>query len=508
MRSVFSQVISLGMALLFAAVIWIVATSEQNPSRDAFFQDALPVEVVNRAEGLVVYQRTAETVRVKVRAPQASWDQLRPASFRVSADLKGLAAGLHQVPVVIQVTDPRVAVLVVEPAQMGVRLESLKSREVEVHADVLDAPPLGYTFRTPVMDPVTVTVNGPAVLVDQIAEGVVDIFLRGSKAPIERDAVVVLRDAQGKTVSGLNVAPASVQVKVQVEQRVGYKDVSIKTVLKGNVAPGYWVSNILVLPSTATIVGNAEVMAKIQGFVETLPIDVEGATAEVTKRAVLSLPDGVSVLNSDGINVQVSVTPIIGGQTVRRRVSLQGLRSGLNAVISPDAVDVILAGPVTTLQSLTPNDIQVALDVAGLAAGTHAVKPRVPTLPNVLRVQSIVPDMIQVVITDPATPTITPTLTLPIVTPTLTLPAQTPAITATRTMTLIAPAITSTPRAAAAVTTTTTLTVPATVTTPPSVTATVTMTTPSVPPTVITTIPNVSATVTTTTTPTVVSPRQ
>ncbi len=444
MRSVLSQAFSIGMAFLFAAVIWIVATSEQNPSREAFFQDALPIEVANRVEGLVVYQRTAETVRVKVRGPQASWDQLRPASFRVSADLKGLDAGLHQVPVAVQVTDPRVAVLLVEPAQVGVRLERLKSREVEVHGDVLDAPPVGYTFRTPVIEPFTVTVSGPAVLVDQIEEGVVDIFLRGSKAPIERDAVVVLRDAQGKTVQGLTISPGTVQVKVQVEQRVGYKDVSIKTVLKGNVAPGYWVSNINVSPSTATIVGNAEVMAKIQGFVETLPIEVDGAIADVSKRAVLALPEGVSVLNSDGINVQVSVTPIIGGQTVLRRVTLQGLRVGLNAVISPDAVDVILSGPVTTLQNLTPSDIQVALDVAGLSSGTHAIKPRVPTLPNVLRVQSIVPETIQVVITDPATPTITPTLTIPTLTPTITL---TRTVTTTATPIITSPVTTTTPTA-------------------------------------------------------------
>jgi len=420
MRSIVSQGISIVMAMLIAAVIWVVATSEQNPSREAYFQDTLPLELLHRAEGLVVYQRTAETVRVKVRAPQANWDQLRPASFRVSADLKGLGTGLHQIPIIVQVTDPRVTVLAIEPTQVGVRLESLKSREVEVHADVLDAPPIGYTYRPPVVEPLTVTVSGPAVLVDQVVEGVVDIFLRGSKAPLERDSVVSLRDAQGKAVTGLTIVPTSVNVKVQVEQRVGYKDVSIKTVLKGNVASGYWVSNIVVTPSTATIVGNAEVMAKIQGFVETLPIEVEGATADVTKRAVLALPEGVSVLNSDGINVQVAVTPIIGGQTVRRRATLQGLRLGLNAAISPDMVEVILSGPVTTLNNLTPNDIQVVLDVAGLAPGTHSIKPRVPTLPNVLRVQSIVPEAIQVVITDPATPTISPTLALPTVSPTIT----------------------------------------------------------------------------------------
>lgn len=408
MRSVISQLFSISMSVVFALIVWAVATSEQ--SRAAFFPDALAIEIANRADGLVVYQKTADSVRVKVRAPQASWDQLRPASFRVAADLKSLDTGLHQVPLTVQVTDPRVTVIEVEPAEVGVRLERVKSREFEVHGDVIDAAPLGYINKPPVMSPMTVTVTGPAVLVDQVSEAVADIFLRGAKAPFERESVVVLRDGQGKPVPGVTVAPASVLVKVQIEQRVGYKDVSLKTVLKGNVAPGYWISNIVVSPSTATIVGSAEALAKIPGFVETLPIDVEAATTDVSKRAVLALPEGVTMLNSDGVTVQVSITPILGGQTVRRTASLQGLRNGLNATISPDSVEVILSGPVTTLQNLTLNDIQVVLDAAGLAPGTHSIKPRVPTLPTTLRVQSIVPDAIQVVIVDPAT--LTPTLTI------------------------------------------------------------------------------------------------
>jgi YbbR domain-containing protein len=429
LRSLINQIFSLGMALLFALIIWSFATNEQNPSREAFFPDALQIEIANRAEGLLVYQKTVETVRVKVRAPQASWDQLRPASFRVAADLKSRDTGLHQIPITVQVTDPRVVVVDVEPAEVGIRLERLKSREFKIHGDVLDAAPLGYTFQPPVMNPITATVSGPAILVDQVTEVVADIFLRGAKTLIERDTAILARDSQGKVVLGVTIAPAAVLVKVQVEQRVGYKDVSIKTVLKGNVAPGYWISNIVVTPTAATIVGNADALAKIPGFVETLPIEVEGATTDVTKRAVLGLPDGVSVLNTEGVTVQVSVTPILGGQTVRRPVSLQGLRAGLKATIAPDSVEVILSGPVIALQNLTPNDVQVILDVAGLAPGTHAIKPRVPSLPPNLRAQSIVPDSVQVVIVEPATPTITATVML---TPTLTL---TPTRTLTPTLT-------------------------------------------------------------------------
>jgi YbbR domain-containing protein len=409
------------MALLFAAIIWGVATVEENPSREGYFFDTLPIEITNRPDNLIVYQKTVERVRVKVRAPQISWDQLQPTSFRVVADLAHLEAGLHQVAVKVQVTDPRVNVFAVEPPEVGIRLEPVKARGLDLRSDVLDTAPLGYTFHPPSLNPTQVTVSGPAVLVDQVAEAAADVYLRGAKVPIERDVPVQVRDAQGSLVSGLTISPTAVTVKVQVEQRVGYKDVSIKTTLKGAPAPGYWVSNIVVNPSTVTIVGSSDILAKIPGFVETVPIDVSNATTDISKRAALALPEGVSVLNSEGAMVQVSVTPLLGGQTVRRIISLQGLKRGQIATISPDSVEVILSGPLPSLQNLAAEDVQVIVDVAGLAVGVYQLKPRVPVVPSGLRLQNIVPDTVQVGVTDLPTPTIVPA---PSPTPT---PTPTPA---------------------------------------------------------------------------------
>lgn len=420
LRSIFSHFTSLVMALLFAVIIWGVATVEESPSREGYFYDTLPIEMTNRPNNLIVFQKTAERVRVKVRAPLASWDQLQPASFRAVADLAGLNVGMQQIPIKVQVTDPRVSVIAVEPSEVGVRLEQVKARTFDLRSDVLDAAPLGYTFRPPTQSPTQVTVSGPETLVDQVVEVSADVYLRGAKMPIEREVPVQARDAQGNIVSGLTISPTVALVRVQIEQRVGYKDVSIKTVLKGAPAPGYWVSNVVVNPSTVTIVGSPDILAKIPGFIETVPVDVTNATADISKRAAVSLPEGVSVLNNEGTTVQVSVTPLMGGQTVPRKISLQGLKHGQMATISPDSVEVILSGPLPSLQSLAADDVQVVVDVTGLVAGVYQLKPRVPVVPDALRVQNIVPDTVQVGITDLPTPTTTPTFR-PILTPTLTL---------------------------------------------------------------------------------------
>jgi YbbR domain-containing protein len=428
MRSIFSHLNSFAMALLFAIVVWAVATSEQNPSREGLYSEPLPIEMLNRSAEMLVIQKTPETVRVKIRAPQVSWDELKPASFRVTVNLEGLGPGEQQVRLSAQVNDPRVTILSIEPAIVNVRLEKFKSREVEVRSEVLDASPLGYIYRTPSATPAQVTLSGPAPLVDQVTDVSADVYLRGAKASVEREVSVTPRDANGNAVQGVTVTPSTVLVKVPVEQRVGYKDVSIRALLKGTVAPGYWISNIVVAPSTITIAGNPDALAKIQGFVETVAIDVSTAAADVSKRAAISLPEGVSILNNEGVIVQISVTPIMGGQTVRRKVALLGLRRGLTATVSPDTIEVILSGPVPSLQNLAAEDAGIIVDVSTLGVGVHQLKPRVSAVPDALRVQSIVPDTVQVVIVDPA---LTPTPTAVPVPPATATPAAVPAPTLT-----------------------------------------------------------------------------
>lgn len=469
-RELFRHLNSIVIAVLLAVIVWSVATSEDNPSRRGVYPEALPVEIVNIPEGLVVTQQSATTVKLEIRAPQAVWDRLTAKSFRILVDLQGQGVGLNQVEVKYQIADPQVAVTTVDPSAIGVRLEQLKSRQLEVHSDIVDAAPLGFTAKPPTVNPSRVTVTGPGLLVDQVNEVVADVLLRGAKAPFDREVTLVARDAQGNPVQGVTIIPPSVAANVQIEQRVGYKDVSIKGVLKGAPATGYWVSNIAVTPSTVTVVGSADVLAQIPGFIESLPVDVAGATADVTKKISLNLPASITVLNNEGVTVQVSVTPLLGGLTVPRKVVVQGLRRGLAASISPVQVDVILAGPLPTLNDLLPEDVQVLIDASGMSPGTYQLKPRVPVTPDAVRVQSIVPDAVQVIITEtiseavptPTVPPLTPTLgatatvtaSVPISSRVPTLgplrsgpSAGTPTITATRTVTATTtPTYTATPR--------------------------------------------------------------
>ncbi len=390
------------IALALAVAIWLAAAIEQNPSRDDFFPGDIPVELINKPASLVLFQPFERSVRVRVRAPQATWDRMQSGADRQQAaraviDLSGATAGLHVFDVQVKFADPDVSILSVDPASVSLRLEEYREKPLPVQVSVGDSPPVGFLVGTPESNPVYVQVSGPQSLVDQVVEVIAAVQLRGAKTSIERESALVARDAQGNTVSGVRVAPDTVTVRVPVEQRLGFKDVSVKAVTRGSVASGYWLSNITVNPNTLTVVGSPARLDEIGGFVSTDPIDVKDARNGFVSRVNLVLPDGVTPVDAQSVVVTIDVQPIIGGQTVQRQIIVRGLDPALTATVSPESVDVILGGPLPILQSLRPDDVQVIIDLTNKAPGKYKVSPTVAK-PDALRVESIVPDTIEVTI--------------------------------------------------------------------------------------------------------------
>ncbi|HEY6040652.1 MAG TPA: CdaR family protein, partial [Anaerolineae bacterium] len=399
-RTLISQLASFALALFFALVVWVVATNEQNPNRQDYLAQALPVEIINRADNLVVYKQSVDTVRVQIRATEATWQNIRSTSFHATVDVGGRSGGTFRLPVQITSTDPQVTIIDSDPREVQVQLEPVTQATFTVRVQILDEPPVGFETRPPTVTPDRVRVSGPKVLLDQVTDAVAVIAIRGDKSPIDRDTGVVIQDAKGIQIQGLTLTPGTVKVQLPIAQRVGYKEVAIRPVMKGNVASGYWISNVTVEPNTATLVGPPDALGKIAGFIETQPIDVTDAGSFIIKRATITLPDGVTLLRDGGdITVRVTIDPLRGGQTIRRKIRLVNLAPTLRAKVSPDTVEVILSGPLPVLQALSANDVDLIVDLTGIGAGTVQLKPAAQLVPSALKVESVVPDTVEVVIT-------------------------------------------------------------------------------------------------------------
>jgi YbbR domain-containing protein len=152
----------------------------------------------------------------------------------------------------------------------------------------------------------------------------------------------------------------------------------------------------------------------LPGILETQSLDLQDAKEDITTRLSLNLPDNVTLVGAQTVEVSVGISPIQTSLTLTNQpINVIGLTKGLSIQFSPQTVDVIISGPLPTLDALTPQDVRVTIVVSGLGLGTHQLEPKVDVLVNNVLVESILPGTIEVVISPPVTPTITPFPTPP-----------------------------------------------------------------------------------------------
>lgn len=427
MRRWFSHIGSAVLSLLLAVTIWVIAAREENP-RD-WFSEPVPISRVGLPEDLSVFGEMTGQVRIEIRAPKSRWRDLTVRDFTAWVDLSGITAGEYDVQVQVKPPGPEVEVLTVNPAKVRVRLEARREKSVPVRVNVLDAAAFGYDWTTPVISPTQVTVSGSAPLVDQVEFVAADVYLRSARADVARTLRLTPYSAVGEVVNLVALSPREASVTIPIVQLPGYREMAVLVEPDGRPAPGYTISGVTADPKLITLFGDPGVMSGLSGYI-TVAVDISDAKADVAERVPLRLPENVSALGTQSVNVLVSIQPIPGAQTVRRRPVIQGLAPGLTYTLGLDFVNVFLSGPVSKLDELKPDAAPVILDLTGLGPGVHVVEPKVPT-PEGITVRGLTPQTIEVTIGAPATPPSTTTPTVDALSPSLSL-----AVSATLTTTL------------------------------------------------------------------------
>jgi YbbR domain-containing protein len=405
---------SLLLSLVAAAMVWASAVSAADPIQQQAFPEPIPIELTGLAEDLVVLGEVPSEGLAVVRAPESVWARITSDAVHLEADLSGLTAGQHEVEVRARVDFGPARVTSVDPEAITLTLEPLATRVVPVQVRTLGTPAVGYRVETPNAEPDEVTVSGPTSVVAQVAQALAEVSLGGLRQDVDQTVQLLPVDPSGQTVAGVRVEPSEVQVSARVVQLGGYRDVAVKVIIEGQVEPGYWVTRITVSPPVVTVYSaDAESVVVLPGFVETEPLVLTGASADLSRRLTLSLPEGVAPVGEQTVLVDVGIAAIESSLTVTRQLEIQGLGPGLYASPSPDTVSVILSGPLAVLERLTLSDVRVVLDLRDMGIGTHQVAPEVVVLPSGLVAQAILPATIEVTIARTPFPTSTPGLSGP-----------------------------------------------------------------------------------------------
>ena len=394
---------SLVSAVALAVIVWVLGVTNTDPVEKRSYPRAVPIELFGLDPALVITSEVPEQITLTLSAPVSTWaSELTPSdAVRAIADLSGLTAGEHSVPVNLQIDAQPVKVEGYSPDVIEIEIEEIYSESFKIDLVQPSSPAIGYEVGNPTLGKVTATVNGPASLVDQVIEIQAVLDISQAKENIDTDLALKAVDENGLTVSGVSISPEEVNVQMNVTQRGGYRNVTVKVVTIGQVESGYSLDGISLNPLVITVFStDSELVNDLPGFIETQPLNLSDASKDMVVSLPLELPSGMTVVGESTIRVSVSIAPIQGSQTLANLpVEIIGLDPQLSAALSPDRVDIILSGPLPTLDELIPGNVRIFIDITDFEEGTYQMELSHEINIQSILVQSLLPATIEVELT-------------------------------------------------------------------------------------------------------------
>ncbi|HVA36605.1 MAG TPA: hypothetical protein VNJ51_03245 [Candidatus Dormibacteraeota bacterium] len=202
------------LSLTLALLAWAYLTYGANPRVRAGVAQQVEVPVVLRdvAPGLVA-EPVAPAVTALVSGDRGPFGSLSAREFAAVVDVRGRGPGTYSV--VPRIVGPKdVDVERVRPASVVVTIDRVVTRRLPVYVQYSGKPAQGSTLGGAKVAPATVTVRGSAAAVGRVAAIAADVPTDRAAAGFDALLAPVALDVKGRRVTDLVIAPNLVHVTV------------------------------------------------------------------------------------------------------------------------------------------------------------------------------------------------------------------------------------------------------------------------------------------------------
>jgi YbbR domain-containing protein len=374
-------------AVLLASILYVgmvlVQANQQWPGTVA-------IDTINQPSNGVLTEPNPVPEVGSIRYIAAPDVPISRSTFRATADLTNAKVSESEsswVRVQLVATDSRVTIIDYQPQQILVRLDPIVHKQVTVHVNT-GAIPSGLQPGTPVLSASTVDVSGAASVVRRVAYVEATVRIDASGLDVDENPDLVARDVSDAVVEGVTIDPRTIHVQMQVGSNLRTESVPVKP-------------NVTHSPAVS-VRGQADALALLKGSASTKPIDISGATSDVSVQVSLDLPSGVTS-DTTSITVVVHLQAETSTRSLTVGVVPVGARSDRIYTLSTPSVVVTLGGATAALNALDTSTLVANVSVGNLGVGTHTVQVTV-TVPAGIKVVEISPLTITVTISVTASP--------------------------------------------------------------------------------------------------------
>lgn len=279
------------LCLIAACALWVYVMNEQNPQVENTY--TVPVETRNLDRSLVA-TNVPSTVKVKVRMARSDMIYMRSDNIKAYVDLSGMTDGDYpNTPILVSVPGDE-SVVSVSPKTFDLNIDTYAVKTLPANVQIFGTPETNFSVESNKATPDTITIAGSSTMVAKADRAVVSVNIAGKeKSFAEFDSVNIL-DADGNTVTGLDIMPSQVKVTVKMKEETKLGNLPIKIETKGEPAKGYKAGKITVTPPVATLTAPISFFAANRTL-DLDPIDVTGASSDIHQVVNVNVPSGGSV---------------------------------------------------------------------------------------------------------------------------------------------------------------------------------------------------------------------
>lgn len=382
-----NKLISVAISVLIAFGLWMYVITEVSPNSEWEYLDVpvkLEGETVLKERKLIITGISDTSVDLTLSGNRSDLNQLNSANITLKADMtKIYDPGTHKIGYDI-ILPGHVASNAFNrenqyPDFITITVERLETKEVPVNIIYQGKVPEGYVVRRAdvLMDYEYIKVTGPASVVAQISQAVVNIDLTDKSESISQNFRYTLCNPEGAGVDSelITVNAEEIHVDLVIHRR---KEVTLTVTV--NPGGGATEANVDIVQDVETIQisGSDIALEQVGDSINLGTINL--ADYETNTELTFVIPTFEGVTNDSG-ETEVKVSLTFRGLLTREftidEFTITGVPEGYEAEVITEKLVIRVRGPLAIVNTLTAEDVIVSVDFTGEEAGDATIRVQV-----------------------------------------------------------------------------------------------------------------------------------
>ena len=375
-----SKLISVLLSVAMAFGLWYYVITVISPNTTDTFYD-IPVVLVGETaleeRGLMVTSVSNTTVDLTLTGNRSDLNQLTRENITLKANLNNILDPGKNLRLEYSIAFPGTVpnnAFVVEskmPDHITVTVEKRAYRDVDVVVVYSGTVAENFTAieDEQTLNYETVRISGPASVVEQITQAVIEVSLEDRTESIVESYRYTLCNEAGEPVNSELITVSVEEVELTLPIRMVKTIPLVVEVVAGGGATENTTS-IEINPKEIQVCGSAAALEDLNEIVLGT-INLAGLDKATELTFDINLPD--SVTNMTGLKqatVQVEFPDLSTKTITIGNIQIVNVPEGLEAELTTQVLEIVFRGPKAEIEDLTAEDITVTVDFTGAEIGT------------------------------------------------------------------------------------------------------------------------------------------